>query len=70
MSSKGRIKVGADADLAIFDPVTVIDKATYENASIPSAGIPYVVVGGQIVVENGRVTAARPGRGIRAPIRQ
>jgi N-acyl-D-aspartate/D-glutamate deacylase len=67
MASKGRLKVGADADITVFDPATVIDRATYEDATIPSAGIPYVVVGGQIVVDGGRVTAARPGRGIRAP---
>ena len=67
MANKGRLRVGADADLAIFDPVTVIDRATYENAGIPSAGIPYVLVGGQLVVERGEVTNARPGRAIRAP---
>jgi N-acyl-D-aspartate/D-glutamate deacylase len=68
MLSKGRIKVGADADLAIFDPATVIDRSTYEDASIPSAGIPYVIVGGQVVVDSGKVTTARPGRGVRAPV--
>jgi len=68
MAAKGRIRAGADADLTIFDPATVIDRATYEDASIPSAGIPYVIVGGQPVVERGEVTAARPGRAIRAPI--
>lgn len=67
MAAKGRIRVGADADLTIFDPVTVIDRATYEDASIPSAGIPFVIVGGQVVVDGGVVTGARPGRGIRAP---
>jgi dihydroorotase len=68
MAAKGRIKVGADADLAIFDPATVIDKSTYEDATIPSAGVPYVVVGGQVVVDGGQVTAARPGQAIRAPV--
>lgn len=67
MAGKGRIKVGADADLTVFDPNTVIDRATYEDASIPSAGIPYVVVGGQVVVDGGQLTPARPGRAIRAP---
>ena len=66
MAQKGRIRVGADADLTIFDPATVIDRATYEDASIPSAGIPFVVVGGQVVVDSGEVTIARPGRAIRA----
>jgi dihydroorotase len=70
MANKGRIKVGADADLTVFDPATVLDRATYENGAIPSAGIPYVVVGGELVVDNGNVTTARPGRGVRAPVRQ
>ena len=68
MRVKGRIKVGADADLTIFDPATVIDRSTYEDASIPSAGIPTVIIAGQAVVDGGTVTAARPGRAIRAPI--
>lgn len=68
MAARGRIRVGADADLTVFDPNTVIDRATYEDASIPSAGIPYVVVGGQVVVDGGQLTAARPGRAIRAPV--
>jgi dihydroorotase len=68
MSKKGRIKVGADADLTIFNPSTVIDRSTYEDASIPSAGIPFVVVGGQVVVDGGEITTARPGRAVRAPV--
>jgi N-acyl-D-aspartate/D-glutamate deacylase len=68
MASKGRVRVGADADLTIFDPATVIDRATYENAGIPSAGIPYVLVGGQVVVDRGELTRARPGRGVRAGV--
>jgi len=68
MARKGRVSAGADADLTIFDPATVIDRATYEDAGIPSAGIPYVVVGGQIVVDRGQVTRARPGRAVRAPL--
>jgi N-acyl-D-aspartate/D-glutamate deacylase len=69
MRAKGRVRSGADADLTIFDPNTVIDRATYEDAGIPSAGIPYVIVGGQLVVDRGQITAARPGRAIRAPVR-
>jgi N-acyl-D-aspartate/D-glutamate deacylase len=68
MAAKGRIRVGADADLTVFDPATVIDRATYEDASIPSAGIPFVIVGGEVVVDGGTVTAARPGKAIRAPV--
>lgn len=69
MRLKGRVRVGADADLTIFDPATVADRSTYEDATLPAAGIPYVVVGGQLVVDSGRVTAARPGRAIRVPVR-
>jgi dihydroorotase len=68
MAQKGRIKIGADADLTIFDPDMVIDRATYEDATIPSAGIPYVVIGGQIAVDRGEVTSARAGRAIRATV--
>jgi len=68
MMNKGRLKVGGDADLTVFDPATVIDRSTYEDATIPSAGISYVIVGGQTVVDGGKLTAARPGRAIRAPI--
>jgi N-acyl-D-aspartate/D-glutamate deacylase len=68
MAAKGRIRVGADADLTIFDPATVIDRATYEDATRPSDGIPYVIVGGQVVVDRGTLTSARPGRAVRAPV--
>ena len=68
MAAKGRIAPGADADLTIFDPATVGDRSTYEDATIPSAGIPWVIVAGQVVVDGGQVTAARPGRAIRAPV--
>lgn len=69
MAMKGRVHVGADADLTIFDPATVIDRSTYEDATIPAAGIPYVIVFGQVVVDSGHVTKARAGRAIRAPVR-
>lgn len=68
LANKGRVRVGADADLTIFDPATIIDRATYEDATIPSAGIPYVIVGGQVVVDDGHLTGARPGRAIRGPV--
>ncbi len=69
MANKGRLQVGADADVTIFDPATVIDHATYMDATIPSEGIPWVIIAGEVVVEEGEVTAARPGRAVRAPVR-
>ena len=52
---KGRVAVGADADLTIFDPETVIDRATYGNPFQPSDGIETVIVAGQVALEQGRV---------------
>jgi N-acyl-D-aspartate/D-glutamate deacylase len=69
MVDKGRIRIGADADITIFNAGTVIDHATYMDASIPPEGIPYVVVGGELVVDGGEITTARPGGPVRAPIR-
>jgi dihydroorotase len=69
MADKGRIRIGADADITIFNAETVIDRATYMDASIPPEGIPYVIVGGELVVDGGEITTARPGRPVRAPIR-
>jgi len=69
MRNKGRIKVGADADLAIFDPATVIDRATFQNPAQYSEGIPYVLVGGVPVVERGKlVESVFPGQAVRARV--
>ena len=67
MRLKGRIKSGADADLSIFDPNTVIDKATFENPRQYSRGFRYVLVGGTFVVRDGKLqTGLYPGQGIHA----
>jgi N-acyl-D-aspartate/D-glutamate deacylase len=70
MRNKGRIRVGADADITIFDPATVLDRATYSEPLLPSAGIRYVLVDGVLVVNDGVLNpGVAPGRAIRAPIR-
>jgi N-acyl-D-aspartate/D-glutamate deacylase len=66
LKNKGRIRLGADADLTIFDPTRVIDRATYENPAQYSEGIPFVLVNGVPVVEDGVLQASvAPGRGVR-----
>lgn len=68
---KGRLKAGADADVTVFDPATVIDKSTYQQPAVPSVGFRYVLVNGVLIVEGGKVLDGRyPGRGERAPVRK
>ncbi len=68
--NKGRLRVGADADVVMFDPATVSDKSTYLKPALGSIGFRHVLVGGVPVVVDGAIQAGRyPGRGARAPQR-
>ncbi len=67
MRQKGRVKIGADADLSVFDPNTVIDKSTYANPKQYSEGFRYVLVNGTFVVREGKLQGnVNPGQGIQA----
>lgn len=68
MGQKGRLRIGADADITIFDANRVVDESTYEAPARASSGIRHVLVRGIPVVRDGRVDErAAPGRPIRAP---
>jgi dihydroorotase/N-acyl-D-amino-acid deacylase len=62
LAGRGVLCDGARADLVVFDPATVADRATFAEPLLPPAGIRLVVVDGVVVVEDGAVTGARPGR--------
>jgi len=66
IQTKGRLQVGADADITVFDPDKVIDRATFENPAQYSEGVSYVLVNGTFVVKDGRLQeGVAPGRGLR-----
>jgi len=62
LSDRGLLRPGLAADITIFDPRTVADKATFENPLQYAVGIPYVIVNGVVVIDQGQHTGARPGR--------
>ena len=64
---RGLVRPGLMADLVVFDPATVRDRATFANPKQYSEGIRYVMVNGEFVVDDGRITQARPGRPLRGP---
>jgi N-acyl-D-amino-acid deacylase len=67
LAGRGIVRPGMFADLVVFDPDTVRDRATYEDPLQYSEGVPYVAVNGELVVDEGRITEARPGRPLYGP---
>jgi N-acyl-D-aspartate/D-glutamate deacylase len=68
MRSKGRIRIGTDADLTIFDPQSIIDQSTFQEPAKYAAGIRFVLVNGVLIVKDGELQSnVYPGRPIRAP---
>ena len=71
MRDKGRLRPGADADLVLFDPARVIDRATYREPTLAPAGISFVLVNGVVVVRNGGIQGGVfAGRPVRAAVQR
>ncbi len=62
LTDRGLLRPGMAADIAIFDPKTVIDQATFDAPHQYSVGIPFVIVNGVVVLDKGQHTGAKPGR--------
>jgi N-acyl-D-glutamate deacylase len=54
-AQKGRLQEGADADIVVFDPATISDRATFAKPMEPSVGVRYLLVGGTVVVNEGKI---------------
>ncbi len=67
LADRGVLRPGAFADVTVFNPDSVADRATYERPHQASVGFAWVLVNGQVVLDHGRLRAARPGRGLRGP---
>ena len=67
LTDRGVLRQGLKADIAVFDPATVRDTATFEKPHSYAEGVHVVIVNGQVVFENGKMTDARPGRVLYGP---
>jgi N-acyl-D-amino-acid deacylase len=67
LTDRGLVRPGLMADLVVFDPATVADRATFEQPNRYSVGIRHVLVNGRAVVADGAITSERPGRALRGP---
>ncbi len=71
MRAKGRLQVGADADIVVFDFDTLTDRAHFSAMNRPSEGVRHLVVSGHPLIADGVMdVAARPGRPVRRPVVQ
>ena len=62
LANKGVLRVGADADICVFDPKIIRDTAEFMKPSLPNVGLSYVFVGGKLAVRDGEVTGEHAGR--------
>jgi len=67
LKDRGNLAAGQFADVVIFDPATIADKATYAEPQQFAVGVQHVLVNGQPVLSGGKMTGARPGRAVRGP---
>ena len=67
LTDRGVLKKGMWADIVVFDPATISDRATFENPNQLSEGMQFVLVNGVLVIENGKQTDALPGKVVRGP---
>ncbi|MGB6264324.1 MAG: amidohydrolase family protein, partial [Candidatus Acidiferrales bacterium] len=67
ITDRGVLKKGLWADVVVFDPGKVHDVATYDNPNQLSVGMDYVLVNGQLVIDDGKMTGALPGKVLRGP---
>jgi len=67
LSDRGALKAGMWADVVVFDPATITDRATFENPNQLSVGMEYVLVNGVPVIDGGKPTNALPGKVLRGP---
>ena len=65
IKKKGLLKEGFDADIVIFDPDTVLDKATFDDPRQKPEGIVWVLINGEVAVEEGRITGEASGKVLR-----
>jgi hypothetical protein len=65
MTDRGLLAVGMAADVTVFDPATVIDRATFEQPTLPSEGIRHVLVNGRLALRDGDATGERAGRALK-----
>jgi N-acyl-D-amino-acid deacylase len=65
IAERGTLRIGYFADVIVFDEKTVADRATYERPELPAAGVQYVIVNGQVAIDDGKYTGALAGRALR-----
>ena len=67
LTDRGVLKAGMWADVVVFDPQTITDRATFENPNQLSEGMQFVLVNGTPVIDGGKATGALPGKVLRGP---